>query len=216
MDETGETGRQVKVNALYVAQRLSAKASGADGTADARENIGAIITKDAKEATWKMLAGGHAQPPKSGHKGRYQMILNSGVTEFQGVLYDKDPDESDRLARELALSGTVGQVPAGMPFVWRGDLLVPAGIQQGAPARQGGPEQASVIAQDVPVLPAGEGPSSAVTLAEAVAAGLFVSIGAARQARHRQGWEPVSEDRHGGNRYLVSDIYAYLKNKGKR
>ena len=213
MDETGETGRQVKVNKLDVAQRLSAKASGSDGTADARENIGAIITKDPTEQTWKLLGGGHAQPPKSGHKGRYQLITAAGVTEFQGVLYDEDPDESDRLARELALSGEIGQVPHDMPFVYRSGLLVPAGVGQDAAARQEAAEQASVIQQGAPVLPAGEGPGAAVTLAEAVAAGLFVSIGAARQARQRQGWEPVTEDRVRGNKYLVSDIYAYIKGK---
>ena len=77
-----------------------------------------------------MLAGGHAQPPRSGHKGRYQLITNAGVTEFQGVLYDKDVDVSDRIARDLAMSGTVGEPRFDMPFVNRGPLLVPAGIGQ--------------------------------------------------------------------------------------
>ena len=215
LDETGETGRGVKVNKLDIAQRLSAKASGSDGSADARENIGAIFTKDATEATWKMLAAGHAQPPRSGHKGRYQMIQRRGVTDYQGVLYSKDPDESDAMARELAMAGTVAVPRWDMPFVNRGGLLVPAGMGQDDHARQEGPEQPVVIGQSQDALPSGAGPRTAVTLAEAVAAGLFVSIAAARKARHRQGWEPVAEDPVRGHQYALTDIYAYV-NKGKR
>ena len=216
MDETGETGRQVGVNALYIAQRLSAKASGSDGSRDAMENIGAIITKDPPEQTWKLLAGGHAQPPRSGHKGRYQLITKAGVTEFQGVLYDKDPDESDRIARELATAGVIGEVRSDMPFVNRGGLLVPAGIGHGAFARQEGSEQAFVVGQDAPVIGAGTGPLAAVTLAEAVAAGLFVSKAAARQARQRRKWEPVVEDPVNGNRYALKDLAAYKREKVSR
>jgi len=216
LDETGETGRQVCVNKLDVAQRFSAKASGSDGSADARENIGAIVTKDPKEATWKMLAGGHAQPPRSGHKGRYQLITAPGVTEFQGVLYHKDPVESDRIARELAMAGTIGQVPHDMPFVYRGPLLVPAGMGQDARARQEGSEQGFVLGPEVGVLTAGEGPGRAVTLAEAVAAGVFVSIGAARKAAQRRGWEPAGGTRAGGWEYRVEDLYAYKREQEKR
>jgi len=216
MDETGETGRFIRVNAMHAAQRLSAKASGADGSRDAMENIGAVITKDPDEQTWKLLGRGHAQPPKSGHKGRYQLVRDAGVTEFQGVLYDADQDESDRIARELAMSGAIGVPPWDMPFVHRGPLLVPAGLGLAAPARQEGSEQGFVVGHDDPVLPAGEGPARSVRLAEAVAAGLFVSIAAARKTAQRQGWKPVGGDRYTGFTYSVQDIHGYLKAKGKR
>ena len=215
LDETGETGRQIDVHVEHVAQRLTGKSSSSDGSRDAIENIGAIVAKDVKEATWKLIGEGYAQPPRSGHPGRYQLITSSGVSEFQGVLYDKDPAEADRIARELAMSGTVGVPRFDMPFVNRGNLLVPAALGLPAPARQEGSEHAFVVGRDDSVLPPGEGPATAVTLAEAVAAGLFVSIAAARKVRQRQRWEPVEEDPAGGHKYALTDIYAYV-NKGKR
>ena len=123
LEEVGTTGRQLLVNNFYIAQRLSAKASGADGSADARENIGAIITKDPTEATWKMLAGGHAQPPSSGHKGRFQLIPRKEVTEFQGALWTAEE------ARAFAMSGIIADPRDDMPLVTR-RALVPAGVRQ--------------------------------------------------------------------------------------
>lgn len=216
LDETGETGRGVDVNIEYVAQRLSAKAAGSDGSRDAMENIGAIITKDPSEQTWKLLGGGHAQPPKSGHPGRYQLIRSSGVTEYQGVLYDRDPELSDAMARELAMAGTVGEPRWDMPFVNRGGLLVPAGAGQGPFARQEGSDQAFVVGQSHGSLPPGEGPARAVTLAEIVAAGLVVSIGAARKLPKRHGWRRVVDDPVHGHQYALTDVYKTLKSKGKR
>jgi hypothetical protein len=216
LDETGETGRQICVNVLHIAQRLSAKASGSDGSRDAMENIGAIVTKDPTEQTWKLLAGGHTQPPKSGHPGRYQLIRSQGVTEYQGALYDRDKERSDAMARELAMAGTVAEPRFDMPFVNRGGLLVPAGMGHDAFARQEGSEQAFVVGHEPGVLPAGAGPAGAVTLAEAVAAGLFVSKAAARKAAQRRGWEPVEEDPAGGHRYAVADLAAYKESRGRR
>ena len=57
---------------------------------------------------------------------------------------------------------------------------------------------------------------SAVTLAEAVTAGLFVSKQAARKLPKRHGWKPVVEDEVGGHQYALTDIHAYLKSRGKR
>jgi len=216
LDEAGETGRELCVNVDHVAQRLSAKASGSDGSRDALENIGAIITKDPSEQTWKLLAGGHAQPPKSGHPGRYQLIRRQGVTEYQGVLYDKNKLRSNAIARELAMSGTIGQVPHDMPFVYRGPLLVPAGIGHGDLARQEGSEQPVVLGPEAGVLTAGEGPARAVTLAEAVTAGVFVSIAAARKAAQRRGWEAVGGTKAGGFQYRVEDLYEYKLDQEKR
>jgi hypothetical protein len=216
IDETGETGRQLEVHVLHIAQRLSAKASSSDGSRDAMENIGAIVTKDPKEATWKLIADGYAQPPKSGHKGRYQLIRSDGVSEFQGVLYDQDPDRADAIARKLAMSGTVAVPRFDMPLVARGGLLVPAGIGPGGQACQEGSEQGFVLGQDAPVLSSGEGPARAVTLAAATAAGLFVSKQAARKAAQREEWEPVGGDKYSGYTYALTDLYEYQKAKGKR
>lgn len=199
LDEVGATGRQLLVNVLYIAQRLSAKASGADGSADARENIGTIITKDPTEATWKMLAAGHAQPPSSGHKGRYQLISRKEVSEFQGAWWT--PAE----AREFATAGTIAIPPPDMPFISRRDL-VPGAVGQDAFALQGASEQAFVVGQDAPVLPAGAGPAAAVTLAEAVVAGLFVSKAAARKMAQRRGWKPVGGDPVSGFKYAIADL----------
>jgi hypothetical protein len=215
LDETGETGRQICVNVLHIAQRLSAKASGSDGSRDAMENIGAIITKDPTEQTWKLLAGGHTQPPRSGHPGRYQLIRSQGVTEYQGVLYSRDKDESDAMARELAMAGTVGEPRSDMPFVWGFRPAVPAAIGQTDLARQEDSDQGFVIAQEAPVLRSGDGPARGVTLAEAVAAGLFVSLPAARRARSRKGWTPVVEDPVNGHQYAVADLATYRK-RGSR
>jgi len=217
IDETGETGRFIRTNVMHAAQRLSAKASGSDGSRDAFENICGVVTKDPDEQTWKLVGRGHAQPPKSGHKGRYQWVTDAGVTEFQGALYDADPDRSDDIASSLAMSGEVGQVPHDMPFVWRGGLLVPAGVGQVGLARQEGSDQGFVSTQPAPVLTVGEGPGRAVTCAQMAAAGLFVTKAAAAKVAQRQGWTPVGGDRYTtGYTYAVTDIYEYLQAKGKR
>jgi hypothetical protein len=210
------TGRQFKVHVLQIAQRLSAKASGSDGTADSRENIGAIVFKDAKEQTWKLLADGHAQPPKSGHPGRYQLVTRKEVTEFQGVMYDRDKLRAAQMARELAMAGAVAEARWDMPFVYRGPLLVPAGVGQEASARQEGSEQGFVLGPEAGVLTAGEGPGRALTLAKAAAAGIFVSVDAARKAQQRHGWEPVGGTKAGGFKYRVEDLYAYKLEQEKR
>ena len=209
LDEVAFTGAAILVFALYIAQRLGARASGSDGSRDAMENIGCFVLKDPPEQTWKLVAAGHAQPPKSGHKGRYQVVTRSEVREMQGVLWT--PED----ARAFAMSGVIAVPRHDMPFVGR-DALIPAGLTQGETARQGGPEQAFDITQQPPVLTSGEGPARAVKLAEAVAAGLFVSIYAARKVAQRQGWEPVGGDRYTGFTYSVQDIYAYLRAKESR
>lgn len=216
IDEIGETGRELGIHVLHIAQRLSAKASGSDGSRDAMENIGAINAKDVTESTWKLIGDGHPQPPKSGHPGRFQLIRPEGVTEYQGVLYDKDPAKSDAIAKELAMSGTVAEPRFDMPLVNRGGLLVPAGIGQREHARQDGPEQAFVVGRDDPVLPAGTGAAGAATIAQMVAAGLFVSKQAARKLPKRHGWRPVVEDDVNGHQYDLRDVYEYLNARGKR
>jgi hypothetical protein len=55
-----------------------------------------------------------------------------------------------------------------------------------------------------------------VKLAEAVTAGLFVSIGAARKVAQRQDWKPVGGDRYTGFTYSVQDIYEYVEGRRRR
>lgn len=201
LDEFAFTGRQLLVNVLYIGQRLSAKATSSDGSADVRENIGAIAFHDAKESTWKMLADGHTQPPRSGHKGRYQLVTHE-VREYQGALWEAGE------AREFATSGTVAVPRFDMPFT-SGGLVV---IQHEASPGHGASEQGIVISPRPPVIPG----SGGVKLRDAVAAGLFVSIGAARQAAHRQGWKPVGGDKASGFEYALSDLHSYTESRGKR
>jgi len=210
LDEVAFTGAAILVFALYIAQRLSAKAGGSDGSRDAMENIGCFVLKDSPEQTWKLIAPDHAQPPKSGHKGRYQVVTRKEVREMQGVLWT--PEE----ARAFATSGIVAEPRFDMPFVHRAGLLVPAGTGQEAHARQEGPEQGIVLGPEAGVLTAGEGPGRAVTLAEAVAAGVFVSIAAARKAAQRRGWKPAGGTKAAGYEYRVEDMYAYKLEQEKR
>jgi hypothetical protein len=205
LDEVGATGRQLLVNVLYIAQRLSARASGADGSADARENIGTIITKDATAATWAMLAAGHAQPPASGHVGRYQMISRKEVREFQGAWWT--PAE----AREFATAGTIAVPPPDMPFI-SGRDLVAAGVRQLDAGTMEAPDLRLVTTVST-ALPVG----GTVKLADMVAAGLFVTIAAARRRSTRDPLfpSPVGGDKYTGYIYAVPDVHEYLAAKGK-
>jgi hypothetical protein len=205
LDEVAFTGRQLLANVDYIGQRLSAKATGSDGSADVRENIGAIVFHDAKESTWKMLADGHTQPPKSGHKGRYQVVTRHEVREVQGALWT--PEQ----ARAFAVSGTVGVPRFDMPLVDRRGAAL-AVVGQTSSTDHDAPEQPIVIGPTPPVLPSGGG----VKLRDAVDAGLFVSIEAARRAAHRQQWEPVGGDKTSGFEYALADLHAYQQSKGRR
>jgi hypothetical protein len=106
LDAVSFMGRQVKMNILYIGQRLSVKASGGDG--DARENIGVIGFGRYTPSNWKMLAGDHVMPPKSLTPGRLQVVTDK-VRECQAAFLPA------KEARELATSGTVALLPAGMP-----------------------------------------------------------------------------------------------------
>jgi hypothetical protein len=207
LDEVGATGRQLCANALYIAQRLSARVSGSDGSADARENIGGIILKDPTKATWDMLGGGHAQPPASGHKGRYQLVTRKEVREFQGTLM------TEAEARDLATSGIVAVPRHDMPFAAPA-ALVPAGVGQPAP---GGTDAGDL--RLVPSVPAALPAGGTVKLADMVAAGLFVTIHAARKASTRDPLFPRPVpglgSKHTGWLYAVTDVREYLAAKGR-
>jgi hypothetical protein len=165
LDATSFMGRQVRVNLVYIGQRLSVRASGGDG--DARENIGVIAFSRYSASNWKMLAGEHPMPPKSLAPGRLQVVSDK-VQETQGILM------TAREARELAVSGTVSPLPAGMPGARvtgpRTDLTPASG-------------QPFVIAPEAAPVTAGP---ALVTLSEAVREGIVSrSLPALRIARFR-------------------------------
>jgi hypothetical protein len=181
LEEIHFAGRQLRMHALDIAQRLSAKATSSGGGADSRENIGAIMFSNPSASTWKMLCDGHVQPPATSHKGRYQLVSRKTVRELQGVLWDEQE------AREFATSGIVAVPRADMPLV--GSRGVPEVLGHDLPALMAGPDQPFVLGQ-APVVP---GIPGAVTLREAFEAGLFPSVAAARKAVQRASLEPVGE-----------------------
>lgn len=150
LDQANLMGRQVKVNLVYMGQRLSVKAVGGDG--DARESIGVLAFGRYSASNWKMLAPDFPMPSSSRTPGRIQ-VVSDHVRETQGAYM------SAVEARELSVAGTVTPCPAGMP----GRRGVPES-QRPAVFAAGGPEQGVVVEDTPPVL---TGPEF-VTLSEAV------------------------------------------------
>jgi hypothetical protein len=190
LDEVMFLGRQVLVNVLQIGQRLSVKAT---GSGDARENLGVLIFADPTAAAWKMLVGDrHVLPPASGHKGRLQVVTKKTVRETQCAFL------TGAQAQELAMAGKVAIPPAGMPCV----TGVPVLVAHGQP-RHVASDQGIVVehAELPPVRAAG-----LVTLREAVDAGLFPTIGAARMYAQRK-LTPAGQDRR-AHLYRVSDLVA--------
>jgi hypothetical protein len=200
LEEIHFTGRQLRMHAFDIGQRLSAKATSGGGSADSRENIGAIIFSNPSASTWKMLCDGHVQPPATDHKGRYQLFTRNEVRVFQGALWDEED------ARAFATAGTVASPRHDMPLVTR--TLVPVGVGHPPIENYEGPDQGFVVGQapDVPGLP------GAVTLREAAAAGIFPTKAAAHKAALRAGLVSVGE-RGAAKLYLITDLAACQQRK---
>lgn len=210
LDVVGFTGRQVKANIIYIAQRLSDKATGGGG--DARENIGVIAFGRWRASTWKMLAPDHPMPAKSLTPGRIQVVSDE-VRECQAVLV------SEAQAREYALSGRVSPLPAGMP----------GAAAAGAPARAGA--RLEIAGTDRPVTQGTRSDlafetvsassaiapvSTLVTLRDAVKAGVLGRLGVAgaRTARHRYPDFPVPAGRDGtADLYDLAALAAWASNR---
>ena len=195
LDEVMFLGRQVKANVLQIGQRLSVKAS---GSGDARENLGVLVFSDPTAAAWKMLCSQHVMPPATGHLGRLQVVTRKAVRETQGAYF------TGQQARDFALSGTVGVPRPDMPCV--------TSIGPVPPRPQLGTSGADLpvdLRQPPPVL----SPGGAVTLREAVGAGLFVSLDAARKAAQRH-LEPVGE-RSGAHLFDLVQIHDLIAGKVK-
>jgi hypothetical protein len=94
-------GRSVQVHGIWVAQRLTASATG-DNTGAVRENMGIRYMIKVREGTWKMLADGAVLPKfLKGTPGRAHVVINGHVEEVQGVLLTEEE------LQELALEGVV-------------------------------------------------------------------------------------------------------------
>ncbi len=165
LDQANLMGRQVKVNLVYMGQRLSVKAVGGDG--DARESIGVLAFGRYSASNWKMLAPDFAMPSSSRTPGRIQ-VVSDHVRETQGVYMTAVE------ARELAVAGTVTPCPAGMP----GRRAVPGETHE----QVSSPDQADVF-KTLPFVLAGP---ELVTLSEAVGQGIVsCSLHAIRKASQR-------------------------------
>ncbi len=190
LDLVSFTGRQVKAHLFYIAQRLSDKATGGGG--DGRENIGVIAFARWRPSTWKMLASDHPMPAKNLTPGRMQ-VVSDVVRECQGIRMS--PAE----ARQLALSGVVSPLPAGMP---------------GAPdTAVTGTDLAVRTDPDLCVVtgpaPAPGGP---VSLREAVDAGVLGGLthGAPPLRRHPDPMFPAPVERDGtAELYDLAELAAY-------
>jgi hypothetical protein len=202
LDEVMFTGRQLRVHALQIGQRLSAKATSGSGSADSRENLGAIVFSNPSASTWKMLCDGHAQPPASDHKGRYQVVTRKQVREMQGALWDEED------ARAFATAGTVAIPRHDMPFI---TARVPVAVGQSAIPLMPPPDLPFVVGQapDVPSLP------GAVTLAEAVEAGMWPTQAAARKAVQRAQLEDAGY-RGAAKLYTIDALATARRRKADR
>lgn len=198
LDEVMFLGRQVLCNVEQIGQRLSVKAS---GSGDARENMGVLIFKDPSASAWKMLVGDrHPMPPATGHLGRLQVVTSKAVQETQGAFM------TGQEAHDLALSGTVAVPPANMPCV-----MTMGAVPAAAQISDSRADQQFVVGQ-APVV---SGPPASVTLREAVDAGLFRTIDAARKAAQRPGFPAVVGERDRANLYDIGDLAAFRSGKVK-
>jgi hypothetical protein len=133
LDKVSNTGRQVRINLLYIGQRLSAKATGG-GSGDSRENLGVLLMSNPAASTWRMLVGDrHALPAATDVTGRLQVVTAKTVTEVQGAYV------TGAQAREYATSGVVAVPRDDMPCV-------------GGLAPVGTPERAVADVQDMPAI----------------------------------------------------------------
>jgi hypothetical protein len=82
-------GRQIRVNGVFVAQRLDAKITGGG---DVRENIGSRLMGRASVQAWRMMAPecGPKFPAKSLHRGRMYLVRDGYPTEIQAAYWSED------------------------------------------------------------------------------------------------------------------------------
>jgi hypothetical protein len=95
-------GRQVKINVVAIAQRLSVRTTAG---ADARESVGCRIMGRYTPQSWKMLCSEHKMPEPNDLPGRLQ-VVTSEVHELQAA------NLSGAEARQLATRWDGHPVPA--------------------------------------------------------------------------------------------------------
>src|SRR6266702_1358550 len=169
-------GRQVLLNVVMIAQRLSDKAAGGGG--DARENLAALIFARFRPSTWKMLVPDMPMPARTTHKLRAWTVTDS-VRAVQMAL------PTGREARDLALAGTVEVLASRYPGI--------PGVTGSAHQAVSGPGLGTVTSQTViPPAPV----MDLVTVREAIREGILppgTTPEAVKQARWRDGQRPEGE-----------------------
>jgi hypothetical protein len=207
-------GRASDIHEWLIAQMLTVASTGvSDSTIRGNAGIKAMARWD--PPGWAMAVGKHIpMPPQNTTPGRIQVVTGDGVRETQVPylhLDDKDESVSDKAvawARELAVSGTVAQIPGGPqgvpPQLWPASVLrhEPLAIEAGQSARTG----MTVISP------------ADLTIAEAVGDGIYGerSLGAVRRRVNRSGLKPSGQRGDGSLTYTRADhIRAARDGRGK-
>ena len=195
-----QAGRSLDMHMVAIAQQLTAASIGGGAV---RENLGVRCLARYQLNTWKMLCGDLPMPPSVMTPGRIQCVVGPSVDEAQTPLMD--PEQ----VRDLILAGDMIPVPMDMPGIASSILhnsVVPVGARSLVASDQG------IVVQHASLPPAR--PPGTMTLNEAVAAGWWPTIGAARQARWRHKPEFMGKDGR-EDLYRVSEL-AKCKNGSQR
>jgi hypothetical protein len=182
-------GRQVKVNALVIAQFLSARILGGG---EPRENIGCRALGRFTVNNWRALAPECWPPPRSSrHPGRLQVVVAGQAKECQALF------TTAAEARELATSGIV------TPFPDTSEMTSSAAVIPLHAAAMPGPVGLREAVTSG-VLPVPEGSTPARWLV------------AVRSARARDPEFPAAADEdgpRGERRYDPGELMAWAKNR---
>jgi hypothetical protein len=183
-------GRASDMHEWLIAQLMTVESTGVkDSTI--RSNAGIKAMARWSGPGWAMAVGKHVpMPPPSTSPGRIQLVTGDGVRETQVPylhLDDKDEalaEKAVRWARELAVSGTVAQIPSGSegvpPQLWPASVLGHANLSL-VPAQD--PETPRTRTES-PVL---------ITLRSAcIQEILACSLDAARKAAQRPGFPEIA------------------------
>ncbi len=188
-------GRASDMHEWLIAQLLTVDSTGVKDSS-IRSNAGIKAMARWDGPGWGMAVGKHIpMPAQTTIPGRIQLVTGDGVRETQVPylhLDDKDEEVAEaavKWARELAVSGTVAQIPGGEegvpPLLWPASVigqshlsLVPAAQEAGSPRDTGEPAVMISLRQAVAeetLRPAGRDP-----------------LGAARKAAQRPGFPEVA------------------------
>ncbi len=203
-------GRASDIHEWLIAQLLTVASTGvSDSTIRTNAGIKAMARWD--PPGWAMAVGKHVpMPPQNTTPGRIHVVTGDGVRETQVPylhLDDRDErvaEEAVRRARDLAVSGTVAQIPSGPegvpPQLWPASVLrTPLAIEAG----QGAGTAKTVI------------PPADLTIAEAIEDGIFGerNLGAARRRVNRAGIRPAGQRSDGSFTYARADLAEAARNR---